>query len=548
MAGKEVPAISRDYRKSMMIRFLLPFLLALSLPLTNFLEGVPLAAMVENTALSVAVLLSFTALILGITKPDNRALENLFPVLLLVCIGGAFAYAIEKNLPAVSLHAFMGVGLIFIWFVTQWKGALWVALAAVILLATGFIYLLKINGSTEGVLLSAAVLLGLNVLMGVVLRYRDTEKTPVSNKSETVVAKFNESTEVPKLDQPVMEVVPILPEHDQETGSDAESIFLKRAKNWAQTLKDLQKHLATIHDVDVMFNRMLSFLDNIVPFEGAAVGMIQDRALKVTQFFGPDELNRENVLSWDTALVKKLAESKTGVADYQMYADLYGKRQTVERMDVPIISNDKMVGVVTLFRQPVPFNEYEIEIASSVVFHSMIVLRSARLYEEVRRLSRVGQQNTLFSREQFVEASNKEMANLSRPRSLSLLIVEIDQFEEVTNEYGRNIAETLFNALSDVIMGSFRSNDVLGRYGHDGYIILLHDTDLLQAQKLAERLRVKISKTTCKTSSGKISTTVSIGVAAATHEKDNISTLMHRADMALFVAKESGRDTVKVKL
>ena len=178
----------------------------------------------------------------------------------------------------------------------------------------------------------------------------------------------------------------------------------------------------------------------------------------------------------------------------------------------------------------------------------MVYLRNARMYEEFKRLKSQGKQTTLYSREQFLDASNKRLEKLNEPRSATLMIIEVDHFEKLIERYGKEVAMTVYKSLGESVMSGVREQDLVGRHGNEGFVVLLNDTDLLEGKKLAERLREMISKAPCKTSVGKVTTTVSIGIAGASHSDEDLASLIQRADMALFVAKESGRNTVKVKL
>ena len=89
-----------------------------------------------------------------------------------------------------------------------------------------------------------------------------------------------------------------------------------------------------------------------------------------------------------------------------------------------------------------------------------------------------------------------------------------------------------------------RDSDVLARIGGEEFAILLPETDLPQAQLIAERLRSEVATNPLIVGSVRISTTISIGAAAANEAMTGIADLMKAADKALYDAKHSGRNCV----
>jgi diguanylate cyclase (GGDEF)-like protein len=285
-----------------------------------------------------------------------------------------------------------------------------------------------------------------------------------------------------------------------------------------------------------------------IPYEAAAIGMLQGRDLKMNQTYGNDDILIPDILNWSNEMIGFLAEKKQEVTNSFVYRDENEREKRYYRLDLPILSNDKFVGVVTLLRETEAFDNYSCKLSGSILFHSMVSLRSARLYEEFKKLKNKGKQTTLITREQFMDSSAKTLGKLHEPRSASLLMIEIDNFDKLEERYSKETSLAVYNSIAEVLLSATRDNDVLGRYGNGGYSVLLNDIDLLEAKKQAERIRELIAKTPCKTPVGKITTTVSIGLSSASHSDEDIVSLAQRSGMALYVAKESGKNSVKVKL
>jgi diguanylate cyclase (GGDEF)-like protein len=87
---------------------------------------------------------------------------------------------------------------------------------------------------------------------------------------------------------------------------------------------------------------------------------------------------------------------------------------------------------------------------------------------------------------------------------------------------------------------NIRQVDILGRYGGDEFAILLPQTEMKKAHEIAERIRQAVIQTPI----AEIHISISLGIAQATEDMDNLSTLLGRADAALYAAKQSGRNRV----
>jgi len=125
--------------------------------------------------------------------------------------------------------------------------------------------------------------------------------------------------------------------------------------------------------------------------------------------------------------------------------------------------------------------------------------------------------------------------------NLSLLLLDIDLFKNVNDTFGHDVGDRVLKELVKVAKESIRQEDILGRWGGEEFIILLPQTGGDNALQLAERLREKISEHSFPTV-GQV--TVSIGLSEFGPE-DTSDSVVKRVDIALYAAKEAGRNIVK---
>lgn len=127
---------------------------------------------------------------------------------------------------------------------------------------------------------------------------------------------------------------------------------------------------------------------------------------------------------------------------------------------------------------------------------------------------------------------------------MSVVFADIDHFKHINDEHGHDAGDAVLRQFAAVITAGIRSSDKLVRWGGEEFLIICSSTSAEQARVLAEKLRLGLKTTRWSTGAG---ITASFGVAELT-PNDDIGDAIKRADEALYVAKDSGRDRVVVDL
>ena len=123
-------------------------------------------------------------------------------------------------------------------------------------------------------------------------------------------------------------------------------------------------------------------------------------------------------------------------------------------------------------------------------------------------------------------------------------MLDADQFKQMNDEYGHAVGDRALTTLARATRGMLRAQDIFGRVGGEEFAVLLPDTRIEGAMTVAERIRRSVEVTQVPTAhSAPVWITVSIGVAQH-RPGENFEALLRRADHALYVAKDSGRNRV----
>ncbi len=128
-------------------------------------------------------------------------------------------------------------------------------------------------------------------------------------------------------------------------------------------------------------------------------------------------------------------------------------------------------------------------------------------------------------------------------RYLSLLVLDIDRFKAINDNYGHLAGDHVIAGMGDVVRATLRDGDPAFRYGGEEMVVLLMDTHLDQALQIAERLRLNFAARKFDFGGQRLQATVSIG-ATQMGSADQVRTFFERGDRAMYLAKQSGRDQV----
>lgn len=125
-----------------------------------------------------------------------------------------------------------------------------------------------------------------------------------------------------------------------------------------------------------------------------------------------------------------------------------------------------------------------------------------------------------------------------------MLIVDIDHFKRVNDTYGHLIGDQVLVGVADTIRSQLRDYDVVGRFGGEEFVVLLPRADVTEARRVAERLRSRVGRMAVPADDNMITVTISVGVAIMSVHGDDLIELLAAADLALYRAKELGRDQI----
>ncbi|RTR34478.1 diguanylate cyclase [Shewanella atlantica] len=161
--------------------------------------------------------------------------------------------------------------------------------------------------------------------------------------------------------------------------------------------------------------------------------------------------------------------------------------------------------------------------------------------DELRNMALHDQLTQLYNRHFLIEAANQKMAeSIRHSNPLSILMIDIDHFKQVNDQFGHQAGDSVLQAVAKVLAESNRKEDVVARFGGEEFVALFEHCSIDSAEEKAEMLRDKIEKLM----PAGIPVTASFGVAELRPNEETFEQLLARADEAVYRAKELGRNRV----
>lgn len=188
----------------------------------------------------------------------------------------------------------------------------------------------------------------------------------------------------------------------------------------------------------------------------------------------------------------------------------------------------------------------EIAVGGAVLFLFTYLVN--RLRDREARLIYISTTDALTgvaNRRHFIDLFEREFERAKRYATpLSCLIMDLDHFKRINDAHGHLAGDRVLVAAAAVFKDAIRTHDVLARWGGEEFVVLLPQTDLAGAEAVAERCRRALEEASIKLGDGTaVSVTTSLGLACHPHPPANSGDdLLHRADVALYSAKEMGRN------
>jgi diguanylate cyclase (GGDEF)-like protein len=169
------------------------------------------------------------------------------------------------------------------------------------------------------------------------------------------------------------------------------------------------------------------------------------------------------------------------------------------------------------------------------------------LFQEVRENSLRDSLTGCFNRSHSLEVIDAELRRARRSQMpVSLIMFDLDHFKDINDRYGHLCGDAVLASVGGRMKEVLRGSDLKCRYGGEAFVVLLPETPLHGAKRVAETLRRELADKPIQWKGEPIAITASFGISVALPSEVDIQALLARADAALYRAKDEGRNCVRL--
>jgi diguanylate cyclase (GGDEF)-like protein len=317
-----------------------------------------------------------------------------------------------------------------------------------------------------------------------------------------------------------------------------------------------QEIVTASFDPEKIYNAIYKAATQLMPTEAFVITLVNADNPQAEAVFLIDKNGRAPQQLFDkrTGLTGKVLEigRTLYIPDVEITPDFsgihFGKREhTRSVLALPLQVGDRMIGMLSV--QSYQPNAYTIEdqyLIEMLAVTAAIAIENSRLLKEIQWLAITDPLTNLYNRRGLFELGEREVERFRRfDRPFCVFMIDLDLFKLVNDTHGHAIGDQVLVGLTRGLQGQIREIDIIGKYGGEEIVVVLPETEIEAAMQAAERLRQFVQAHPFPTDRGDITVTISIGVAQISAHITDLATLIDRADSAMYVAKQAGRNLVR---
>ena len=325
--------------------------------------------------------------------------------------------------------------------------------------------------------------------------------------------------------------------------------LLVDAKNTMEELASIYQFKQIIENdinVDNIYNRLIDIMKNKFQFQNFSIYEINNKTNEISKSFVEGEVCCNLSADPEVCRVYRTSQRINSVKTPKICTE---RNCNSEYYCFPYATTGNFTGMVTINlknseeylekRDYIAFIRSYFKEASSIIDskHNLEILKTSSLTDQL---------TGLYNRRYLDEMLTKIVPSTIREKSiLGIFMIDIDYFKKVNDEFGHDAGDAVLKTLSGVLINSVRESDLVIRYGGEEFVIILQNIkDKEYIIKVAEKIRKAFENTKINVNGKTIRKTLSIGVSYYQNESQKIWECIKYADLALYEAKNTGRNKV----
>lgn len=308
-------------------------------------------------------------------------------------------------------------------------------------------------------------------------------------------------------------------------------------------------------DLDTLLNNILaaackaipaaekSVLDLVTPQTGllrvrASTGF-EDAHFRSVQLLKSKGYPAQAIRSQKPLLVKDIFTKYPSGSHNWLAQELQSARSAIV---VPLLLDNEALGALLLTSsQPETFSKRDLRLLQSFANAAAVAIHNLQLHAEVQRLAVTDPLTGVFNRRGFFDTCKRELERLHRyGHPFSMIYFDIDKFKSINDGNGHNAGDRVLQEVVERACSHLRRVDLIGRLGGDEFAILLPETTILKARRVAERIRQAVVEKPVAFEHKQLQISVTLGITNARTNSADFEALLAKADQAFYKAKQNG--------
>jgi diguanylate cyclase (GGDEF)-like protein len=324
----------------------------------------------------------------------------------------------------------------------------------------------------------------------------------------------------------------------QQTTADAAMLATKEAEHRAEELERLVafgQALGRSLDFDRIRVAITQHLPQLAGTDSVWVLVQQGSEW---QALAGDTRGAEEVLQWGDLAEQLLASGHEKTPNTLIRGRAIGFPLIVAGKANGVLGVQSQTGLLSADRRRI------IEAAAALL---AVSIKNAQLFREVKDNSVKDALTGCFTRGHALDVIDAELRRARRSQTpVSMIMFDLDHFKDVNDRYGHLCGDAVLSAVGKRMKEVLRGSDLKCRYGGEEFLVLLPETPLHGARRVAETLRREIAERPVPWSGEGLTVTASFGLAQTMPGEVNVQAVIARADQALYRAKDDGRNCVRI--
>jgi len=333
----------------------------------------------------------------------------------------------------------------------------------------------------------------------------------------------------------------------------------KQRAQLANTLLARNREFESIHELDALLstcskledanNVIEQLLPGLLPRSSGALSIFKSSRDKLTTkiYWGSKEFYQADFTSNQCWALRKGHSHITEHNKNRIYCEHYKSNDALSTLCVPLVSHGDTVGVMHVLKSS--FNDETVSLIDTIAKRMSMAIANIELKYSLRQQAIKDALTNLYNRRYLFESLEQLTARALRNKTqIGVILLDLDHFKALNDKYGHDVGDVVLKQVADFFRKATRESDLVCRYGGEEFCIICpdstHEDTLYVAQKLCTGIA---SKTINVNLSSTIIVTLSAGIAIYPNPEQSIKVTIKEADLALYQAKDDGRNCVRTR-